>query len=132
MITGCKVAYNCIVADKQNLPEEVKFEKEDLDAKLDILNMHDKKYNDLGPVYDCILFHDGSKWVACVDTSECGDLEKCRLLGEYSKTHEYAPLTPSDQLNFSINVHGDGDVLELVGLCCKLTNLSRSSDLTLR
>lgn len=121
----------CIVADKQNLPEEAKFEKEDLDAKLEVLTMHDKKYNDLGPVYDCVLFHDGSKWMACVDTSECGDLEKCRLLGEYTKTHEYAPLTPSDQLNFSINVHDNGDVLELVGLCCKFAIFMHLPNLTL-
>lgn len=53
-----------------------------------------------------------------MDTSEKGDLEKCPLLGEYSVTHEFAPLTQSDQLNFSINVHDDGNVLELVGLCC--------------
>lgn len=32
---------------------------------------------------------------AVIDTSECGDLEKCNLLGTYSETFEYAMLTPS-------------------------------------
>lgn len=93
-------------------------EKEDLEAKIEILTSTEKKYADLGPTYDCVLFHDGAKWVCCVDTTEVGDLEKCPLLGEYSITHDYAPLTPDDLLNFSINVHNNGDILELVGLCC--------------
>lgn len=86
----------------------------------------EKRYSDVGPVYDCVLFHDGSKWVACVDSTEKGDLEKCHLLGEYSITHEYGPLTASDQLNFSINIHDDGNVLELVGLCCKIFCILKS------
>lgn len=93
--------------------------KEDLEAKLEILTNAEKKFNDSGPIYDCILFHDGVKWLCCVDTSEQGDLENCPLLGEYSITHDYASLTLLDNLNFSINVHDDGDTLELVGLCCK-------------
>lgn len=105
----------------QNPSELEKLEKEDLEAKIEILINSDKKYADVGPVYDCILFHDGAKWVCCVDTTEEGDLEKCPLLGEYSITHEYAPLTKADQLNFSMNVHDGGNILELVGLCCKFT-----------
>lgn len=100
--------------------EQDKLNKEDLELKVEILISTDKKYTDVGPTYDCILFHDGTKWLCCVDTSENGDLENCPLLGEYSVTHEYAPLTANDQLNFSINVHNNGDILELVGLCCKL------------
>ncbi|KRT78345.1 Peptidase, partial [Oryctes borbonicus] len=100
-----------------NLSESQKLLKEDLENTVEMLNNFEKKYNDLGPVYDCVLFHDGVKWVACVDTTEKGNLSECILLGEYSITHEYAPLTELDRLNYSINVHDDGNVLELVGLC---------------
>lgn len=93
--------------------------KEDLEASLDYLNNIDKKYTDVGPVYDCIVFHDGEIWQACIDTTEEGDLVKAPLLGEYSKTHEYCMLTEADQLNVSINVHNNGNILEIVGLCCK-------------
>lgn len=93
--------------------------KEDRENLVEMLNNFEKKYNDLGPMYDCVLFHDGTKWVACVDTTEKGNLSECTLLGEYSITHEYAPLTKLDMLNYSINVHDGGNVLELVGLCCK-------------
>ncbi|CAG9855173.1 unnamed protein product [Phyllotreta striolata] len=101
----------------KNLNETDKLEKENLDVKLDILNCFEKKFNDIGPVYDCILFHNGDHWCCCIDTSDDGDLANCKLLGEYSITHEYAPLTSTDNLNFSINVHENGDILELVGVC---------------
>ncbi|GJQ85876.1 hypothetical protein Trydic_g15333 [Trypoxylus dichotomus] len=94
-----------------------KLAKEDCENTVEILNNFEKKYNDLGPVYDCVLFHDGTKWVACVDTTEKGNLGECTLLGEYSITHEYARLTDMDSLNYSINVHNGGNILELVGLC---------------
>lgn len=106
------------IVNNQHLTEQEKLEKEDVELKVELLVNSDKKFNDVGPTYDCILFHDGTKWLCCVDTSEKGDLEACPLLGEYSITHDYAPLTPNDQLNFSINVHNNGDILELVGLCC--------------
>lgn len=107
------------LANVQNPSDQEKLEKEDLEQKVEILVNSDKKYTDVGPTYDCILFHDGKKWLCCVDTSEKGELESCPLLGEYSITHEYTSLTPNDHLNFSINVHNNGDILELVGLCCK-------------
>lgn len=101
------------------LSEEEKLVKENLDATIEHLASTEKKYNDCGRFYDCVMYHDGEKWMACVDTTENGDLNNCKLLGEYSVTHEFAPLNEADQLNFSINVHDDGDVLELVGLCCE-------------
>lgn len=101
-------------------PSEVqKLEKEDLQAKVEFLANLEKKYSDLGPTYDCVVFHDGTKFMCCIDTSEKGDLAKGPLLGEYSKTHQYVPLTPEDQLNISVNVYDSGKVVEIVGLCCK-------------
>jgi len=56
---------------------------------------------------------------ACIDTSEEGNLEIGVFLGEYSATRDFAPLTQEDQLNISINVHEEGNTLEIVSLCCK-------------
>ncbi|XP_058803991.1 tripeptidyl-peptidase 2 isoform X2 [Phymastichus coffea] len=91
--------------------------KEDLEARIEYLTNLEKKYKDLGPSYDCIVFHDGKMWRACIDTSEQGDLASGVYLGEYTFTKEYAPLTKDDQLNISINVHDDGNILEIVSLC---------------
>lgn len=56
---------------------------------------------------------------ACLDTSECGDLANCKLLGEYSKTRDFTSLTSADLLNYSINVHNKGNTLEVVSMCCE-------------
>jgi len=46
--------------------QEEKVERENLSAQLDILTDLDKKYNDCGPVFDCVVFNDGTTWrLAC-------------------------------------------------------------------
>ena len=40
-------------------------------------------------------------------------------LGEYRVTHQWSPLTARDSFTVSINVHNDGNVLEIVGMCCE-------------
>ena len=36
--------------------------KEDLQARVDSLLTLEKKYTDCGPVFDCVVFYDGSTW----------------------------------------------------------------------
>lgn len=62
-----------------------------------------------------------------MDTSESGDLSSCHLLGEYSLTQEFTSLTKSDQLNYSINVHNDGNTLEVVSMCCEYGAINKLS-----
>lgn len=112
------------------LTESEKLEKENIDGKLEILNLCDKKFTDPGTVYDVVMFSDGEVWRCCIDTSEDGDLSQCQLLGEYSKTHEYITLTTLDQLNISMNVHDNGNILELVGVCCKFLKVFQALALT--
>ncbi|CAB3241275.1 unnamed protein product [Arctia plantaginis] len=106
-----------VVSKNATLSPEEKLQKEELEARVEVLQNAEKKYNDVGPTYDCVLFHDGSVWRACIDTSESGDLSSGPLLGEFSVTQEHAHLTELDQMTVSINVHGDGDTLEVVGMC---------------
>lgn len=46
-----------------------------------------------------------------------GDLENAVIIGEYSKTHEVKNI--DSYLSVSVNVHDEGNVLEIVGMCCK-------------
>ncbi|XP_012543904.3 tripeptidyl-peptidase 2 isoform X2 [Bombyx mori] len=99
------------------LTQEEKLMKEELEARVEVLQNVEKKYSDPGPTYDCVLYHDGETWRACIDTSESGDLSTGPNLGEYSVTHEHTHLTPIDEMTISINVHNEGNTLEVVGMC---------------
>jgi tripeptidyl-peptidase II len=44
-------------------------------------------------------------------------MEKAVVVGEYSKTHEMAKI--DEFFSISINVHDNGNALEIVGMCCK-------------
>ncbi|PZC73760.1 hypothetical protein B5X24_HaOG208819 [Helicoverpa armigera] len=106
-----------VVAKNPVLSPEDKILKEELEARVEVLQTAEKKYNDVGPTYDCVLFHDGTVWRACIDTTESGELSSGVVLGEYSRTHEHTHLTPFDEMTVSINVHDDGNTLEVVGMC---------------
>ncbi|XP_047985175.1 tripeptidyl-peptidase 2 [Leguminivora glycinivorella] len=106
-----------VVSKNPTLSPEDKLLKEELETRVEVLQAAEKKYSDLGPTYDCVLFHDGTSWRACIDTSESGDLAFGPCLGEYSITHEHSHLTELDEMTVSINVHDEGRTLEVVAMC---------------
>lgn len=36
--------------------------KEELEVQIEMLNTLEKKYKNIGPCFDCVVFHDGEKW----------------------------------------------------------------------
>ncbi|KAH8277759.1 hypothetical protein KR018_005557 [Drosophila ironensis] len=101
--------------EASKLPWDKKIVKDNLDYELDMLNSYEKLYTDIKISYDCLLFPIDKGWLAIIDTTEQGDLERALRISEYSLTHETRNV--DDFLSISINVHDEGNVLEIVGMC---------------
>lgn len=101
--------------DVSKLSWSKKLVKEDLDNTLEMLNNYEKAYKDVKTTYDIILYQTADGWQTVIDTTEKGDLENALYIGEYSKTREIKNV--DDFLSLSINVHDNGDMLEVVGMC---------------
>lgn len=56
------------------LTEEDQLTKAEFNARLEVLKDAMKNFSDPGPVYDCVVFHDGNVWRVAVDTKENGHL----------------------------------------------------------
>ena len=83
-------------------------------ARVTLLQALQKDTPDVGPVYDCVLFHDGTHWRALVDTSECGNLVDLPAMTDFRVERQHRRFSDADMLTFSVNIYNDGDVLSLV------------------
>ncbi|KAG5677346.1 hypothetical protein PVAND_007111 [Polypedilum vanderplanki] len=103
-------------SNSNNLSFKDKLAKENLDGFNDFLTSCEKKFTETKTTYDCILFKSKeSGWIAVIDISEKGDLENAAVIREYSKFYDMVKI--DDYLSVSINVHDDGNTLEIVGMC---------------
>ncbi|CAG2166112.1 unnamed protein product [Oppiella nova] len=78
--------------------------REDLKSRVDFLKDMETNtmFKDLGPTCDCVVFYDGSHWMAVIHTSGTGNLEDCTLLGNYRECLTYG--TISDRASHGTHV----------------------------
>ena len=73
--------------------------------------------SDCGPVYDCLVWRTtAGTYRAAIDTSETGDLAAGLCLGVFRETQEFGKLSQMCQVNVSVNVWDEGDLLEIVSM----------------
>ncbi len=93
---------------------ETKKQRDELALRLSLLQGLQKGYRDPGPIFDCVVFHDGEVWRAAIDTDEDGDLADEDLMTNFRLERQYDTFSDEDLLNYAINVYADGDVLSIV------------------
>ena len=94
--------------------DESKVDKPELEKRLEALLAASTSYNDAGPIYDCVVFHDGKRWLAAVDTDEDGDLADEKAMTNYRVAREFTRFDEVSLLNFGVNIYENGKVLSIV------------------
>jgi tripeptidyl-peptidase II len=93
--------------------------RDDLQARLDVLTSKEWD-DDPGPLYDCVVFYDGTKYLAAIDTSETGDFTADGTpgpLAQFRLDRQYGTFGIDDRLNFGVNFYQDGTILSIVSDC---------------
>ncbi|TDH66684.1 uncharacterized protein CCR75_007853 [Bremia lactucae] len=89
-------------------------QKEDLKAQLKQLEELAKNREDPGPIYDVVVFHDGTNWRAALDTTETGNFTGIPAMTNFKHERQYATFSTESQLNFVLNIYDNGNVLSIV------------------
>lgn len=86
------------------------------DTKLRIaaLKAFEKEFDDPGPIYTCVVFHDGDNWQAAIDTSETGDFNTAIVMTDYRIHRQYSTFSTKDKLNYCVNIYDEGATLSIV------------------
>nr|CAB3267194.1 tripeptidyl-peptidase 2 [Phallusia mammillata] len=98
----------------QDLSSKDRLHREDMQAQIEVLDKLDKSWSAFGLIVDCVVFHDGNTYQACVDISMTGDLQSCPVLGSYNESQQYATFSRTTMFNFSVNIYEEGKVLCIV------------------
>lgn len=74
-----------------------------------------------GPLLHCVVWNDGEKWRAAVDTSDMyegestdGKLADAQALADFDAEREFGTFSAEDACNYGIHVYDEGNVLSIV------------------
>lgn len=88
--------------------------KKDLQTRLAQLDELAKSFDDPGPIYDVVVFFDGTHWRAAVDSTERGDFTGAAALTNYRVERTHATFSTASQLNYALNIYDNGNTLSIV------------------
>jgi tripeptidyl-peptidase II len=89
-------------------------DKAEYQKRLDAAIAAGKKYSDPGPIYDCVVYHDGKVWRGAVDTDEDGDFNDEKAMTNFRVDQEWDTFDEVSLLNFGLNIYEGGKVLSIV------------------
>ncbi len=100
-------------SDRPSDPEAKK-QREELDARLKALGELQEKYEDPGPIFDCVVWHDGQTWRVVIDADEDGELAEEKVLTNFRLERQHGTFSSEDLMNYAVNVYDDGKLLSIV------------------
>ena len=103
--------WNAKHAGNKPTPDQVRV-KDDLEARLSVLEQQDST-DDPGPIFDCIVFWDGTQYRAAVDVNEDG--QPPLALAGFQAERQFGRFGIVDQYNYAVNFYDDGKILSIVG-----------------
>lgn len=97
-------------------PDDRSLAERDVAARENALEALEDNYlqDDPGPVYDCVLWHDGEVFRVVVDTDEDGDLRDETVLSPFGPSGDYARFADPISATFAVQVYEEGDLLSIV------------------
>jgi tripeptidyl-peptidase-2 len=108
-------AAKCELAELEaRVPAAGAANEEEWQARVATLQRLQKDDSDLGPIYDCVVYHDGVVWRAIVDTSEAGLMADLPAMTDFRIERQHRRFSDLDMVTFSVNIYNNGDVLSLV------------------
>lgn len=87
----------------------------DREARASQLEEIAKGYDDAGPLYDVVVWFDGSAWQAAVDVREDGDLRSWEPMTDFHVKRDWRTFNEKlDNLNFAVNIYEEGNICSFV------------------
>ena len=96
--------------------DDLTLAEQDAVLREEILEILEDGYLDkeLGPYFDCLVWHDGEHFRVIVDTDEDGDLGEETVLRPFGVAGEYGRFADPVAATVGVQVYGDGDLLSIV------------------
>uniref|UniRef100_A0A914Z7P9 Peptidase S8/S53 domain-containing protein n=1 Tax=Panagrolaimus superbus TaxID=310955 RepID=A0A914Z7P9_9BILA len=85
--------------------------KDDKEKRQAYSKSYDEKRKQGKSVIDCVVWFDGQRWLACVDTSMGDNIQNVKVLTNYRDEYEFAYATNENV--FWISIKNDGNLLEI-------------------
>ncbi len=86
----------------------------EMSTRLTLLRAMAKDNVDVGFVVDCVVFHDGDRWQAAIDSSGTGDMSCIDPMTDFRHAQQYRTFSEMDACNYSVNIYDEGKTLSIV------------------
>jgi len=118
-------------SSSSNYPTHLSLKEQlaELEGRLECVRLAGKNYDDPGPVFDVVCWHEGqpasedvgdnerereSGWWVMVDSTGTGDFTDAKPLTHYYQQKEFATFSGVDLMNYTVNIYSQGQVVSIV------------------